>query len=364
MKNTRMIIWCTWIYRSFLLLVFLYVISFNHMNILAETNEGEIQKSINIFFELDKKANLDNIIPCFNPIIDSTSLLNEINSKYEFERQWRKRLDYAILSYNYIIKTTIKEIKGDIAKVYVERDLEFTMTTSPKIPQKSQNERFVFILKKSIGTWKIIDYCYEEENPEYFDALTTDDLGEGFRDFPGNWSNRLNNIDTLLSDFKNIGCKDVFLNKFYLSKSLVDQEKVAAYAEKYALLRNPLYRDFEEDGGDCTNFISQALYYGGLYQTKEWRPYTYSWIRVRDLRDYLIYNELAQESSKISETFLGEIVQFSTTNYDNWCHSAIITYKLPNNDYLYCCHSYDKLNYPLSKSYPLIYPKIRVLDFN
>ena len=364
MKNTRNKRYCAWSYKIFLLLVFVSVIFLKHLNILADTYEEEIHSSINTFFELDKKANLYNTTPCFNSIIESTSLLDEINSKYEFERQWRTKLDYSILSYNYIIKATIKEIKDNIAKVYVERDLEFTMTTSPKIPQKSQNERFVFILKEVNRVWKIIDYCYEEENPDYFDTLTTDDLGDGFRDFPGDWSNRLNNIDTLLSDFKSIGTKNISLNKFYLSKGSVNQEKVADYAEKYALLRNPLYRDFEEYGGDCTNFISQALYYGGLDQTEDWKPYTYPWIRVRDLRDYLIYNELAQESTKIGESFLGEIVQFSTTNYDSWSHSAIITYKLPNDDYLYCCHSYDKLNYPLSKSYPLIYPKIRVLDFN
>lgn len=347
-----------------LILIFIFSIFIKHPNILANANNEKINSSINIFFELDRKANLNNALPCFNSIIESTSLLNEINNKYEFERQWREKLEYSILSYNYTLKTTIKEIKDNIAKVYVERNLEFTMTTCPKIPQKSQNERFIFILKDIDDVWKIVDYCYEEENPDYFDTLTTDDLQDDFRNFPSTWSNKLSNIDLLLNDFNNIVNENFSLSNFSASTNSINREKIADYAEKYALLRNSLYRDFEESGGDCTNFISQALYYGGLNQTTDWKPYTYPWIRVRDLRDYLIYNGLATESSKIGENYLGGLVQFSTTNYDGWSHSAIITYKLPNNDYLYCCHSYDKLNYPLSKSYPLIYPKIRVLDLN
>ncbi|MBP3352092.1 MAG: amidase domain-containing protein [Lachnospiraceae bacterium] len=34
------------------------------------------------------------------------------------------------------------------------------------------------------------------------------------------------------------------------------------YARKWALGRNPAYYDFEEVGGDCTNFASQCIYAG------------------------------------------------------------------------------------------------------
>ena len=32
-----------------------------------------------------------------------------------------------------------------------------------------------------------------------------------------------------------------------------------AYARKWAFSRNPAYYDFDDIGGDCTNFISQCL---------------------------------------------------------------------------------------------------------
>ncbi|MGN1098482.1 MAG: amidase domain-containing protein, partial [Clostridia bacterium] len=34
------------------------------------------------------------------------------------------------------------------------------------------------------------------------------------------------------------------------------------YAKRWALSRNPLYYSFDELGGDCTGFISQAVYAG------------------------------------------------------------------------------------------------------
>jgi hypothetical protein len=39
-----------------------------------------------------------------------------------------------------------------------------------------------------------------------------------------------------------------------------DRARALAYAEKWALSRNPAYFSFDGLGGDCTNFISQCLY--------------------------------------------------------------------------------------------------------
>lgn len=41
-----------------------------------------------------------------------------------------------------------------------------------------------------------------------------------------------------------------------------DRNAGVAYAEKWALKRNPAYYNFDKIGGDCTNFISQCLYAG------------------------------------------------------------------------------------------------------
>ncbi len=41
-----------------------------------------------------------------------------------------------------------------------------------------------------------------------------------------------------------------------------DRQAAVAYAHRWAYRRNPAYYDYEEIGGDCTNFASQCLYAG------------------------------------------------------------------------------------------------------
>jgi len=41
-----------------------------------------------------------------------------------------------------------------------------------------------------------------------------------------------------------------------------DRQKAVAYAHRWAYLRNPNFYNFDELGGDCTNFASQCLYAG------------------------------------------------------------------------------------------------------
>ena len=41
-----------------------------------------------------------------------------------------------------------------------------------------------------------------------------------------------------------------------------DRESAIEYAKKWAYKRNNKYYNFDNVGGDCTNFISQCLYAG------------------------------------------------------------------------------------------------------
>ena len=41
-----------------------------------------------------------------------------------------------------------------------------------------------------------------------------------------------------------------------------DRQAAIDYAHRWAFDRNPLFYDFSEIGGDCTNFISQCIYAG------------------------------------------------------------------------------------------------------
>lgn len=65
-------------------------------------------------------------------------------------------------------------------------------------------------------------------------------------------------------------------------------ENAVSYADKWALGRNSTYTWWGDDGGDCSNFVSQCLYAGGFPKTSSWYPDASSWIGQNELRDYLL----------------------------------------------------------------------------
>lgn len=64
-----------------------------------------------------------------------------------------------------------------------------------------------------------------------------------------------------------------------MALSIVPYDRRAAvmYAHQWAFGRNPRYYDYEEIGGDCTNFASQCLYAGS--KVMNFTP-TYGWYYI------------------------------------------------------------------------------------
>ena len=59
------------------------------------------------------------------------------------------------------------------------------------------------------------------------------------------------------------------------------REKAILYAEKYWNYRNPKFFNFDKLGGDCTNFISQCLFYGGFDMDFKENGWFYSTLNSR-----------------------------------------------------------------------------------
>jgi hypothetical protein len=137
-----------------------------------------------------------------------------------------------------------------------------------------------------------------------------------------------------------------------------NREATRAYAEKWAYLRNPAYYNFEEIGGDCTNFVSQCIYAGGLPMnyTKTFGWYYNSandrapaWSGVQFLYNFLISNKNAGAKGKECEIFdceIGDVVQLSFDG-KNFTHSMIVTAIRKPFRLLVATHSLDSYNRPL-----------------
>lgn len=136
-----------------------------------------------------------------------------------------------------------------------------------------------------------------------------------------------------------------------------NRNAAVAYARRWALDRNPAYYDFEELGGDCTNFTSQSIYAGakvmnftpvmGWYYRSSYDR-TPSWTGVEYLYNFLVNNQSVGPYAHVvsqSEVMPGDVVQLGTWS-GNFYHSPIITAITPT--ILVAAHTYDALDRPLS----------------
>lgn len=147
--------------------------------------------------------------------------------------------------------------------------------------------------------------------------------------------------------------------------SVLPYDRVAAvlYARRWAYGRNPRFYDYEEIGGDCTNFASQCLYagtgvmnftptYGWYYiNANEKSP---SWTGVEYFYNFLL-RDLASRGPFAEETDLsallpGDFVQLNFKG-DVFSHTPIVVRvgspATPENTLL-AAHSYDADLRPLS----------------
>lgn len=129
-----------------------------------------------------------------------------------------------------------------------------------------------------------------------------------------------------------------------------------AYARRWALDRNPAYYNFDNIGGDCTNFASQCLYAGARVMNYTpvmgWfflslQKRTPSWSGVEYLYNFLVNNKSMGPYAHVvpqTEAKPGDIVQLGTLSGDFY-HSPVITAVTPTIQV--AAHSDDSLDRPL-----------------
>jgi len=137
------------------------------------------------------------------------------------------------------------------------------------------------------------------------------------------------------------------------------------YAHRWAYRRNPAYYDYENLGGDCTNFASQCLYagvkvmnytptYGWYYiDANQKAP---AWTGVPYFRNFMTREEISPgpfgiEVFSLEQLLPGDFVQLRFPGRDVFSHTPIIVQMerpatLENT--LVAAHSYDADYRPLA----------------
>ena len=143
------------------------------------------------------------------------------------------------------------------------------------------------------------------------------------------------------------------------------RERAVEYALRWALSRNPLFPDFAGIGGDCTNFVSQAVLAGScvMNDTLDFGWYYFSpenrapaWSGVE-----FFYRFLTQDPEYVRENggegpygievpttgvLPGDVVQLANES-GTYYHTLMIT-GTEGDDFLVSAHTNDARNRPLS----------------
>ena len=142
-----------------------------------------------------------------------------------------------------------------------------------------------------------------------------------------------------------------------MRETFYNRAAAVSYARRWALKRNPNFYDFENLGGDCTNFASQCIFAGArvMNYTQEtgWfyrsaSDRTASWTGVEYLFNFLTTNQSVGPYAEVvgfEDALPGDIVQLGN-RYGDYYHSPVITSVFPT--ILVAAHSFDVLDKPLS----------------
>ena len=144
-----------------------------------------------------------------------------------------------------------------------------------------------------------------------------------------------------------------------------NRERAVEYARRWALDRNPLFIDFTGIGGNCTNFISQAVLAGSctMNYTPDFGWYYISaedrapaWSSVEYFFDFMTgVPNFASQNGGVGpfarvvprdQAQLGDVIQYANSRGD-WYHTVMIS-GFDGEEILVCAQSDDALDRPLS----------------
>ncbi|MBE6605340.1 MAG: amidase [Ruminococcaceae bacterium] len=145
-----------------------------------------------------------------------------------------------------------------------------------------------------------------------------------------------------------------------------DRTRAVSYARRYAFSRNPLFYNFTGVGGDCTNFVSQALLagscvmngtpdFGWYYRSAEdrapaWTSVEFFWEYMTEAPRFVTAGGNTGPFGRAvsqGELLLGDVIQLANAEGDYY-HTLLVT-GFEGGEPLVAAHSIDTLDRPLGE---------------
>lgn len=342
------------IYISILILVFTLVI-LPKENIRDEqpgdisdvSYNSEIDKNIEILFKDKNKAVLKRDKNFLESIYDMENNLgiwayeNEIR-KMKYINDWSSKQGVEFTEINPTI--VIKNIK--------KKDEKFTVNLlcSTEYKYKYKDDETINISR--VGTHHFMDLIEKDEKLIIIKEWYNDPFAS--------------TLD--LKDFNDKEIKDCIANiKSVEKKELTEARKAAvSYAnkysgaaseEKYGFKYNNKFKNYNGEGGDCTNFISQVLLEGDFKKDSTWNynssGASKAWVNAESFKQYLIYSgkgtvlssgsykDIYRNSYSLNS---GDVISYEEDGKIS--HTAVVTGFDSKGYPLITCHNTDRNNVP------------------
>jgi hypothetical protein len=304
---------------------------------------------------------------------DGKSFKQAEQNKLDIELHFRQVNKLRYLNYTYFLENQIVNFDPILRTAEISLDEGFDVVFEAIAPtvSKMRGLHHVIKLQKTGNTWKIVSDQYH------------DDLWNFIRWSGKSKSEIIASIDTTAQGLSKSKLQRPSTIQSPSLQSIVnnsyDRAGAVFYADTWARYRNPDYDDFSIPYGDCTNFISQAMYEGGkapmvmpingevpAVGTTGWyyldiNYRAKAWTLVDEMYKFLVsenihYREgLVGKNSDYWHMELGDVIQIK--DYDEeghliWSHGMIVTGYLDMGDGTYeivvDAHSNDCLNCALT----------------
>lgn len=128
-----------------------------------------------------------------------------------------------------------------------------------------------------------------------------------------------------------------------------DRQQAVLYAAYWWSGSNPMFRFMRTD--DCTNFISQCLWAGGMpmevtgRRDKGWwylgpnEQWSYSWAVAHSLRWYLDTSGRGKKVASARDLEVGDLISYDFNGNDVWDHTTIVIGFDPDGEPLVAAHT-------------------------
>jgi hypothetical protein len=348
----------------------------------VQSEKEQIKETVEAYFDIRYRSYKKLQLEDFQALVSETSLAREFllseSDKLEIELQHLKRNQLRYTEVEYFldfVDISINSATQMAAVSVIEgHDVVFEISTRTSLSEprisSMRNLQHLISLHWENGVWKIISDEYEDyiwrvinntgmSKEEYLSFMV------GSQDTIGPTSSKTFGTNSLCS------LPDDPSSYPYNRSGAID------YAHQWAVAPRPYntkYFDYTDYGGDCTNFVSQAVYEGGAAQmvgegTYGWyynsaNDHAAAWTGVIYFYKFITaYDDWSAGPEgcevAINQAYPGDMIQYDWTDDRWWDHSVIIVDTedyLPSDRYYWVAgHSPDVDYYPFeyfSVDYP------------